>query len=272
MRVLGKSTKRGSVKGFDFPLITLTSDFGYKDSFAGVMKGVILEINPKANIVDLSHGVSPQNVREGAFVLFSSYRYFRNGAIHLVVIDPKVGSKRKAIAVKTKDHIFVGPDNGVLSWAVDENKMVSAVEITKDDFITDETSHTFHGRDIFAPAAAHLSLGVPIGELGPGIENIFSIEFPRPNISDSEIRGEVLYVDQFGNLITNIPKKFEEKIKEVRIDEIKIGGISVSYSDVGIGELVAVFGSSGYLEIAKNQGSAKDALDIDVGNEVRVIF
>ncbi len=260
------------MKGESYPLITLTTDFGYKDPFAGVMKGVILGINPKAEVIDLSHGISPQNVREGAFVLLSSYRYFRPKTIHVVVVDPSVGSKRRAIAVETKDYIFLGPDNGVLSWAVDENRMVSAVEITSSDFITDKISHTFQGRDIFAPAAAHLSLGVSIRDMGPKIEEIISIPFPRPEISDGEIRGEVLYIDQFGNLITNIPQKFEEKIKEVRAGKIKISGISASYSDVDVGEIVSVFGSSGYLEIAKNQGSAKSAIDIDVGVEVRGIF
>lgn len=261
------------------PAITLTTDFGYRDPFVGIMKGVILKINPDAVVVDLSHDVSPHDVRGGAFTLFSGYRYFPKNTIHVAVVDPGVGTSRRPIAVKTKSHIFVGPDNGLLSWAMADDAPFSAREISNRDFMLEDVSSTFHGRDIFAPAAARLSLasGDVLGSgmwdsLGGEVDDPVVIPFPEPRAAGSEIVGEVIHVDRFGNLITNIPSIGDMKRIEVSIRgrRIEVESLSKTYGEVKPGGLLILRGSAGFLEIALRDGSAVSETGAEIGDEVLI--
>ncbi len=255
--------RRGSV-------ITLTTDFGVRDPFAGIMKGVILGINPDAVVIDLAHGVAPQNIREGAFILFVGAPYFPKGSVHVAVVDPGVGGAQRAIAVETERHILVGPDNGVLSWAIGDLEKAVVREIKEPRYIRESISATFHGRDVFAPAAAHLSSGVRLRALGPPVTDPVILPFPRAELGSREIRGEVLYVDHFGNLVTNIRPMDRVSVREVSIGKTTIRGLSGSYDEKREGETVALVGSSEFLEIAVNRGSAAKALGAAVGDKVLV--
>lgn len=253
-------------------IITLTTDFGIRDPFAGIMKGVITGINPDATVIDLTHAVEPQNTREGAFILSISKPYFPKGTVHTVVVDPGVGGRRRAIAVKAEDCLLVGPDNGVLSWAFGDVKRAIIRQITRPEYIRCSVSATFHGRDIFAPAAAYLSAGVPVEDLGPAVYDPVMLPFPCARESDGEIRGEVLYIDRFGNLITNIRPKNPDSVREVVIGTKTICRLSASYGEGGRGEAIALVGSTEFIEIAVNLGSAADELGVPVGEEVRVLL
>jgi S-adenosylmethionine hydrolase len=252
-------------------VITMTTDFGINDPFAGIMKGVIAGINPDAAVIDLTHGVTPQNVREAAFILFISAPYFPKGTVHVVVVDPGVGGRRRAIAVETEECLFVGPDNGVLSWALRDGQRAIIREIVNPEYIRYEVSATFHGRDIFAPAAAYLSAGVPIRDLGRAVDDPVMLPFPEADLTDREIRGEVLYIDRFGNLMTNVCPNDPRGVREVVIGGRTIRGLVGSYSQGGEGEVIAMVGSTGFLEIAVNLRSAADELGASVGDEVRVL-
>jgi S-adenosyl-L-methionine hydrolase (adenosine-forming) len=266
-------------------IITSTTDFGNKDPFVGIMKGVILNINPRAVIIDLNHEIATQDVRGGAFSIFNSYRYFPKSTIHIVVIDPGVGSARRPIAVKTSDYIFIGPDNGVMSWAMIDNPPFIAHEITNSDFMLKEVSTTFHGRDIFAPTAAKLSQlsskfnifakSNPWESLGPEVNSPVLIPFPKTKKIGQEIIGEILHIDRFGNLITNIRPNRSIKYLQLAIrgiDKIQIDGLSKTYDEVADGALILLVGSTNFLEIAKKGGNAAKALKVKVGEEIRVVF
>jgi S-adenosylmethionine hydrolase len=252
-------------------IITLTTDFGIKDPFAGIMKGVIAGINPDAVVIDLGHGVAPQNIREAAFILFISVPYFPRGTVHTVVVDPGVGGRRRAIAVETEDYLLVGPDNGVLSWALRDGQRAIVGEIVNPEYIRHEVSATFHGRDIFAPAAAYLSAGVPVRDMGRAVDDPVRLPFPEADVGDHEIRGEILYIDRFGNLITNIFPKDPRSVKEITIGGTTIRGLVGSYGQGREGEVIALVGSANFIEIAANRGSAADEIGASVGDEVRVL-
>ena len=257
-------------------VITLTTDFGTRDGYVGVMKGVILGINPRVQLVDLSHEIAPQDIWEGAFVLAASYRYFHPGTVHLVVVDPGVGGERKAIAVEAGDWLFVGPDNGVFGLIYLREQVHRVVEIANPRFFLPQVSHTFHGRDIFAPVAAHLSLGVPVTELGPELNSCQGLNFPEPQVEGDRIEAQVVHVDRFGNLITNLPREFlgdlgGKAIKVLAGGQV-ISGLSRSYAEAGEGELLALFDSSDLLEIAQNGGSAHRALGLGRGDRVEVVL
>ena len=257
--------------------ITLTTDFGLADGFTGTMKGVIYSINPDAVIIDISHGIGSQDLWEAAFILGSSCKYFPKGTIHVVVVDPGVGSRRRAIAVETEEYYFVAPDNGVLTRALAHEKVIKSVELTNRSYLLDEVSDTFHGRDIFAPAAAHLSLGVAIEALGSEIDDLVELRFPEPEISQRGITGSVVYIDRFGNLITDISRElFESSASDrkffIGIAGIKLDRISRSYADVASGNPLAIFDSFGNLEIALNSGSAAETLGIRKGDSVRIML
>ncbi|MBN1573850.1 MAG: SAM-dependent chlorinase/fluorinase [Deltaproteobacteria bacterium] len=260
------------------PVITLTTDFGYKDPFVGVMKGVILNINRDAVIVDLNHGVAPQDLRGGAISILTSYRFFPAGTIHVVVVDPGVGTMRRPIAVKTADYIFVGPDNGVISWAMTDNAPYIVREIKNRDFMLDEISSTFHGRDIFSPTAARISLMGESGDweiIGPNVADPILIRFPEPKTKATEIIGEIVYIDRFGNLITNIRPNIESEYIEVVIGDayrIKVDGLSRSYEDGDGQGLILLVGSSGFLEIAKRGGSAERVVGAKMGERVKILY
>jgi len=246
-----------------FPVITLLTDFGVEDAYVGTMKGVILSINPRVQIVDICHEIAPQDIFEGAYVLWTSYRYFPKGTIHVAVVDPGVGGARSAICASVNGHIFVAPDNGLLSFVVSEAEPDEIVRITRRKYLLPRISRTFHGRDIFAPAAAHISTGLPIGRLGASAQRLKTFPVPKPRrTKKGEIEGEVIHIDRFGNLVTNIVEDMLPARKEpiVRIGRRRIIGISNSYEEVASGALLAIVGSAGLLEISVNGGSAAKLL------------
>jgi len=258
------------------PVITLTTDFA-EDLFVGVMKGIILGINPDATIVDLTHGIPPGNVRAGAFALMVSCPHFPPGSIHVVVVDPGVGSSRKILCVRTKRHIFIAPDNGILSWVLARKRSLEVRSVENGKYFLDEVSLTFHGRDIFAPVAAHLSLGVGMKDLGPKVRagDVVKVNFPRPRRERSRaLLGEVVYVDRFGNCITNVSPEDVDDVdpKTVWIETSTLGieGLSGSYADVTTGRPLGILGSSGFLEIAVAGGSASQRFGLKVGDAVTV--
>jgi len=252
--------------------ITLTTDFGYKDNFVGVVKGVIYNINPDAKIVDLCHEVSPQDIMGAAFALKTAYNYFPKGTIHLVVIDPGVGTDRLPILVKTKDYYFIGPDNGVLSLALEEQKVEGIIYLDNFEHYLMPVSNTFHARDIFAPVAAQLTQGISYPLFGRAIKEYKKINLVKIKISARVISGEVIYIDRFGNLITNIGQDLEKNIQGsiIKIKNKAVKGLKTSYADAVPKELLAIFGSSGFLEIAVNLGSAKDKLKAKIGDKVSI--
>ncbi len=256
-------------------IITLITDFGLQDGYVGVMKGAMANINLSANVIDISNNIEPQNIFQAAYVLNSSYAYFPKGTIHVVVVDPGVGSDRKIICLKTDDYLFLAPDNGVLSFVTAKEESPSIREVTNGKFFLPLISNTFHGRDIFAPVAAHLSKGINYKELGERVEKINQIDLPKPILSpDRELTAEILYVDSFGNLITNVNREIIDRMKleservSITMGRRRINGICSSYTDVGDNEALAIFGSSGYLEISVNRGNAGDVLKLKKGDKL----
>jgi len=254
-------------------LITLTTDFGLEDGYVGTMKGVILGINPQAVIVDLSHEIAPQDVREAAYVLYTAYRYFPPRTVHLVVVDPGVGSERRAIALRTRQAVFVAPDNGVLSYVVAQEEILGIVHLTNPRYWLAEVSTTFHGRDIFAPVAGHLSRGVPFSELGQPIHDIVTFPPSQPEARpDGTLVGHILHVDRFGNCITDVRAERlpAEGPLTVEVAGRRIAGLSPTYAAGEEGALMALIGSVGHLEIAVRGGSAAQTLGAKAGDEVIV--
>lgn len=248
-------------------IITLTTDFGLEDEYAGVMKGVILSIHPGANIVDITHHIHPQDLIEAAHTIETSYKYFPSGTVHIVVVDPGVGGERPIIALEKSGHFFLAPDNGVLSLLLDDMGIDSIVHVKNNRYFLKSVSQTFHGRDIFAPVGAHMSLGVRINDLGDVIEDdhVVRLDIKKPAQSGDEISGQIISIDRFGNLITNIDGKHlanicrngNHKPVEIRIGGKKIAGLSYSYENSKDQEPLAIVGSRGTLEIAVNKGSAQ---------------
>lgn len=253
-------------------IITLTTDFATHDWFVGTMKGVILGIAPHATIVDITHEIPPGDIRAGAFALAASHRFFPKGTVHVAVVDPGVGSERRALAVQTANCFFVGPDNGVLSLALAREKIKSIRHLSNDAFFLKPVSRTFHGRDIFAPVAAHLSRGVAIKKLGPRLEDFVKLDWPRLRFRDGKIEGEIVRVDRFGNLITNIDAEnlrvFGDKPCEVFAKRKRLCPIAPFYGAVRVGRPLAVLGSTGFLEIAINGASAADKFRLRVGDAI----
>ena len=237
-------------------IITLTTDFGAGDHYVGVMKGVIACINPSAVVIDITHGIEAYNIAEAAFKLHASYSYFPEGAIHVAVIDPGVGSARRAIAAEAAGYRFVGPDNGVFSMIFDKSGADQVVEIRNPEFMLPTVSATFHGMDIFAPAAAHLSKGIALEELGDVLTSYESLDIQEAHDGGDVMTGKAIYADRFGNLITNIPGAVVADSCIIRAGDVTINSLSVSYTDGKEGELIALVGSSGFLEISVNKGSA----------------
>ncbi|MBW1708334.1 MAG: SAM-dependent chlorinase/fluorinase [Deltaproteobacteria bacterium] len=252
-------------------IITLTTDFGQKDHFVGVMKGVILGINPAATLVDLVHDLPPQGLTQAAFILMSAFSFFPKGTVHLAVVDPGVGTKRHMVVIEAGNHYFVGPDNGLFSYVLDKVPLFEARYIENPSLALPQISRTFHGRDYMAPAAAHLSLGFAFDEVGPLANDLTRLKTLRPEIKPNLIRGEVIYIDRFGNLITNIPNE-ECEGWEVIISAgpLTLHGLARSYSEVGPGKHLAVTGSSGFLEIARSMDSAENPPDLTLGTPVQI--
>ena len=278
----------------DFPAggqpIVLTTDFGLSDNYVGVMKGVILGINPRALLLDLTHQIQPQNILQASLLLSTAYRYFPAGSIHVVVVDPGVGTSRQALLLLTPHGRFLAPDNGILSQVIAEYAPnpeaaglkiavpggLEAYSLTNSRYWLERVSHTFHGRDVFAPVAAHLSLGVPPGLLGERVENITWLPVPKPLRQERVISGEVIVVDHFGNLSTNITADALPAldVAQVEIKGRSIPGLSQTFHDRGnVSDqgLVALLGSNGYLEVAYPDGSAAAFLGVGVGEPVRVL-
>jgi len=255
-------------------IITLTTDFGLKDPFVGIMKGVILSINPKVTLVDLTHNITPQNVKEATFALHSAYRFFPKGTIHVVVVDPGVGSKRRPLLVQTQDYFFIAPDNGVLELIFRENKP-KVYHLNNPQFFLKKISATFHGRDVFAPIAAYLTLSIPPEKLGKEINDYNRLDWPLPQIENDTLKGTIIYIDRFGNLITNISQRlFQDFIKNspflIKIKGVTLNQIAPYYQAVPPGEIIAIWDSSDYLEIACSLGNAQEKLGVKVGEKVEV--
>ena len=251
--------------------ITLTTDFGTQDWFVGTMKGVILGIAPRAAVVDITHEIAQGDVRGGAFALATSYRFFPKGTIHVAVVDPGVGSRRGTIVVQTANCFFVGPDNGVLSFALAQEKIKSIRRLENEKYFLKPVSRTFHGRDVFAPVAAHLSRSVPIQKFGSATRAIVRLDWPRLKTNCGAVECEVIYVDRFGNAITNMDAKVLGLLGKgagVFQGKKRLCAVGEFYQSVPSGWAVAVLGSSGFLEIAINGGSAAQALSLRVGTRL----
>ncbi len=276
------------------PIITILTDFGTNDGYVGTMKGVILGILPHAQIVDITNQIQPQNILQAASVLSDAYRYFPPETVHLVVVDPGVGSARDPIALETPSGIFVAPDNGVLTYVRLEAESFHAVKLDNPDYWLPTPSSTFHGRDIFSPAAAHLASGVPIAKMGSVRADVTILPLPQITITPTTIQGEAIRIDHFGNVLTNIayfhwvdddtlelqptyqqnevtaPIRIKAADVQVTAGWHTLTGIYRTYSDVAPGQHVALIGSRGELEVSLNQGNASETMSIRVGAPVTI--
>jgi S-adenosylmethionine hydrolase len=254
-------------------VIALLTDFGLKDPYVGVMKGVILSVNPDARIIDLSHDLPSQGVLEAYFLLANTYRYFPKGTIFLSVVDPGVGTDRAILAVETDKYVFLAPDNGLLGFLEKDGAVRRIFRVTNRKYFLEPVSNTFHGRDIFAPAAAYLSQDVDLEELGEETKTMQRIEAPAPRTTrEGVIVGEVATIDRFGNLVTNIPgsRLGPQDDVQVRVGKHLIRQFVRAYAEGKKGKAFAIVGSTGNLEIAVNQGNAQKLTGAKVGDAVRV--
>ncbi len=261
-------------------IVTLTTDFGMKDSFAATMKGVILKINQQAQIVDITHEIGPQDIWEAAFSLKTAYSHFPKGTVHLAVVDPGVGSGRRPIIVVTESYYFVGPDNGIFSLIFHDAERIRVHHITASHYFLPNPGPTFHGRDIFAPVASWLTKGIPSGNFGDVIEDYVKLNVPVPKTSPNGIEGHVIHIDRFGNLITNItythmrtlvPEGTEPRPFTITIGGKEIRGLKKFYAEAAPGEPGAIINSSGYLEVFLFKQNARTALSSKRGEPVRLM-
>ncbi len=264
-------------------IITLTTDFGTSDVYVGVMKGVILGINPDVQVVDITHAIPPQDVREAAFLIPSAHQYFPNGTIHVIVVDPGVGSNRQAIGCQTEKAFFVCPDNGILTYLLQpietgyrQPHIREIVAIENPKYLLPNVSNTFHGRDIFAPVAAHLSRGIPLTSIGKPFRNLRQLTLPEMHVSGDTLTGQIIKIDCFGNLITNISQNELARFTKaastytIRVGTLDIERVNTSYAESAIGEPLAVIGSFGLLEIAINSGNAQERFKLERGDAVTI--
>ncbi|MBN8662339.1 MAG: SAM-dependent chlorinase/fluorinase [Candidatus Obscuribacter phosphatis] len=252
------------------PLITFTSDFGTNDGYTGSVKGVIHNIFPQAQIVDICHQIEPWNVASGAWIIASAYKYFPKGTIHIVVVDPQVGSSQKRILVQGESELFIAPDNGILSLVMKEQASWKAYELNKKEYWLPYVSNTFHTRDIFAPVAAHIAAGASPSEVGTeiAVQSLHYLENQEVCTTGGIVSGRVVHVDRFGNLITNIPNDKVKPKSACFLDDLKVGSVNNTYSSVTEGMAVAFPASHGFLEIAIHQGRANEILKAKVGSQV----
>lgn len=256
-------------------IVTLITDFGLTGEYVGAMKGAVLKVNPRAQVVDVTHTISPQNILEAAFVLKHTYPYYPAGTVHLVVVDPGVGTKRRAIVLKKDEHFFVGPDNGVFTLVLAGSGEREGYEITRPEFFRFPPSPTFHGRDLFAPVAGHLSLGLDPRLLGPSRRSFAEVDFPLPRLRGGKLVGQILWADSFGNLITNIAReKYGKLLKDGRLQiegrGWRVDRIQETYGEGRAGQPLALFGSAGFLELAVNRGNAREILGMKPGDGVTI--
>jgi hypothetical protein len=256
------------------PIVTLTTDFGLKDPYVAEMKAVILSINSNATIVDITHEIAKFNIRMGAYILASASPYFPKGTIHVAVVDPGVGTKRRPLLIQTERSYYIGPDNGVLALAAKNQDITHIYEITNRKLMLPKISSTFHGRDVFAPAAAHLANGTPPEEFGPEIRKVVMPEFAKIIRRKGMVIGEVLHIDGFGNIITNFGGKEVELMKIKHIVNVKLRNARLklrfckAYADVEPQKPLALIGSHNFLEISINQGNAAEVFKIRSGDKV----
>jgi S-adenosylmethionine hydrolase len=262
------------------PIITLTTDFGLNDHFVGAVKGVILGILPDVEIVDICHAVQPFDILDGALTIAQAYNYFPTGTVHMVVVDPGVGTDRRPIIASTERHHFVAPDNGVLSMVYSREPRLHVHHVTAKHYFLEQVSNTFHARDVFSPVAAYLAKRVEADKFGAEITDFVRFNTPKPKpLNGNTLRGVVLKVDRFGNLVTNItaedaPMLFEPEPPpfKIAIGKREITEVRLTYADGAPGEVFAIPGSMGYLEIAANRGSALQLIGSGKGTEVNVIL
>lgn len=261
-------------------VISLLTDFGLTDAHVGIMKGVILSTAPAARIVDISHDISPWGLVQAAYLIHASYGYFPQKTVHTVVVDPGVGSHRAIVALAANDHLFLAPDNGVLSLVLEKTTVATAVKVENRRFFREPVSRTFHGRDIFAPVAAHLAVGADIHQLGPPLDPSALVRLPiaTPLTSETgELIGAVIDIDRFGNLITNIDEdritgSRQPAAATVRIGHHTLFGLSGSYAEAASGQPLAIIGSRGTLELSINCGDARTFFSAAIGDPVRVVL
>lgn len=256
-------------------VISLITDFGYSDNFVGVLKAVILKINPRAKIIDVCHEVKPQDVIRAALLLNDSFGYFPRGTVHLAVVDPAVGSERKMILVKTKNYFFAGPDNGILSLALKKEPIVKIIDVTDKRYFLTPVSDTFHGRDIFAPVCAYISKGYKIDRFGKEIKLFQRLSLPPVEKKSKVLVGEIMLIDRFGNLRSNITGDIFNNFTKSRKFNIQIKGktinkLSHSYCQAPYLKPLAIIGSFDYLEIAVNKGSAHNFLGAGYGTKIKI--
>lgn len=258
--------------------ITLLTDFGVSDPYVAAMKGVALSLNPDVVLVDISHEVMPHDVLGAAWLLAWSFRYFPPRTVHLAVVDPGVGSERRILAAEVQGQFLMAPDNGLLSVALVQHPPARLISVTNTAYFRHPVSMTFHGRDVFAPVAAHLTLGADLAEMGSPATDPVQLEQAKPRLAGPRVlEGEVVYVDRFGSLITNISRDDLKALDpsgraalKLEVAEFVIKGIRRTYAEVGVGQLLAVVGSSGLLEVSANRRSAADILGAGRGTAVRV--
>ncbi len=262
-------------------IITLTTDFGLKDSYVGQVKGAILKSNISVRIIDICHSIPAHDILDAAVTIHSSYRYFPKGSVHMVIVDPGVGSQRNILVAVTKrqEHLFIAPDNGVLSLLFQNRDFKDIYRVENASLFPSEISSTFHARDIMAPIAAALAGGMPVESVGPSVQttSCVRLELPEPVISNNRIEGQVLHIDRFGNIRTNITTADLSTFQPMDFGGIRLKGhhintISNTYSDSPPGSLVALIDSSGYLEIAMNRGNAADFTKCKQGDSVLLII
>lgn len=256
-------------------ILTLTSDFGLSDVYVAVMKGAIAQIAPDLTVIDLTHQIPPQNIAAARFCLLDAYPYFPPGTVHVAVVDPGVGSSRRAIAIQLATGFLVGPDNGLFSGILDRSPAIAAVELTNSQYWrTLQPTSTFHGRDIFAPVGAHLARGVALAALGKTIDpaTLVQLDLPNLTVTETEIVGCIQYIDRFGNLVTNIPGTYvQNRNWIVQIGERTIVG-GKTYSDISVGEAIALVGSHNWVEIAVNCGNAQMQLQQNWKDKVKIVL
>ena len=256
------------------PIITLTTDFGLADPFVGTMKGVILNIAPSARIIDITHGIEPQNILQAALTLEAAHPYFPKNAVHLVVVDPGVGSERRPIAVKTKSTTFVGPDNGVLTPAITPSSRI--YELDNKKYFLPEISSTFHGRDVFAPAAAWIAKGTPLSKMGHKITDPHLLQLPQPEVKKNKITGEIVYIDHFGNLISNVSSDLLNTTFNLtdpltlKIGKTRIPDFASHYSQCRKGDIGCLINSCDKVEIFCRNGNAAKNLKCRVGTALTI--
>lgn len=257
-------------------IITLLTDFGIKDPYVGIMKGVILGLNPNAAVVDLTHRIEPGDITRSAYIILESFSFFPPSTIHVAVVDPGVGTNRRPILVKSRNHFFVGPDNGLFWPIIKADSQVLMVHLTNKKIFPPHISRTFHGRDIFAPVAGHLSLSMDPLKMGEPMENPVSLPDMTPTRKGDTLFGRAMRIDHFGNIITNIRREdlvrfLGSRQMVIRVEKESIEGIKETYADGAKGRLLALFGSTDHLEIAVNSGRADHHLNLDEAHGFPVI-